>query len=231
MNRRIFVIIVAGGSGQRMGAGIPKQFLLLDGKPILQRTIERFADAFDDAKFLVVLPEEHIDTWKGLCERYSLGCPHTIVRGGISRYQSVRNALEKVPDGALVMIHDGVRPLIHEQTIRRLLDECAGERNVIPVCPVTDTLKSLKPDPGGTLSDSSDPAPRRAGLYGAQTPQIFLSEQLKAAYTLGYDESFTDDASVARAKEIPLTYVPGERYNIKITTPEDLEVARLLFSA
>lgn len=169
--------------------------------------------------------------WRKMCADLHFDVPQILVEGGMTRFHSVRNALEKIPDGAVVMIHDGVRPLIHAETVGRLLHECAGERNVIPVCPVTDTLKSLTRSPEGVLAESGQPDPQRAGLYGAQTPQIFLSEQLKAAYTLGYDESFTDDASVARAKNIPLTYVAGERYNIKITTPEDLEVARLLFSA
>lgn len=231
MRKNIYGVFVAGGSGTRMGTERPKQFLDLGGRPILQQTILKFLYAVPEMRVVVVLPADHMADWKKMCADLHFDVPQLLVEGGITRFHSVRNALEKIPDGAVVMIHDGVRPLIHEQTIQRLLDECAGERNVIPVCPVTDTLKSLKPGPGGTLSESSDPAPRRAGIYGAQTPQIFLSEQLKAAYTLGYDESFTDDASVARAKEIPLTYVPGERYNIKITTPEDLEVARLLFSA
>jgi 2-C-methyl-D-erythritol 4-phosphate cytidylyltransferase len=99
---------------------------------------------------------------------------------------------------------------------------------VIPVCPVTDTLKRLEPAADGTLIATEDPDPSRAGLYGAQTPQLFPSDLLKKAYTLGYNESFTDDASVARAAKIPLTYVLGERYNIKITTPEDLFVAEKL---
>ena len=223
MNRRIFVIIVAGGSGQRMGAGIPKQFLLLDGKPILQRTIERFADAFDDAKFLVVLPEEHIDTWKGLCDRYSLGCPHTIVRGGISRYQSVRNALEKVPDGALVMIHDGVRPFASEDLLKRMvasMDETLC-RALVPVLPMTDTLRSTEQD-----SQVID----RSKILRVQTPQVFFSEDIKAAYRGPFDMSFTDDASVAERFGVKIKTIPGESFNIKITTPEDMVFAKAILT-
>ena len=223
MNRRIFVIIVAGGSGQRMGAGIPKQFLLLDGKPILQRTIERFADAFDDAKFLVVLPEEHIDTWKGLCERYSLGCPHTIVKGGISRYQSVRNALKKVPDGALVMIHDGVRPFASEDLLKRMvasMDETLC-RALVPVLPMTDTLRSTEQD-----SQVID----RSKILRVQTPQVFFSEDIKAAYRGPFDMSFTDDASVAERFGVKIKTIPGESFNIKITTPEDMVFAKAILT-
>ena len=222
---------MAGGSGTRMGTERPKQFLDLGGRPILQQTILKFLYTVPEMKVVVVLSRDHMADWRKMCADLHFDVPQILVEGGMTRFHSVRNALEKIPDGAVVMIHDGVRPLIHTETVGRLLHECAGERNVIPVCPVTDTLKSLTRSPEGVLAESGQPDPQRAGLYGAQTPQIFLSEQLKAAYTLGYDESFTDDASVARAKNIPLTYVAGERYNIKITTPEDLEVARLLFSA
>ena len=206
-----------------MGAGIPKQFLLLDGKPILQRTIERFADAFDDAKFLVVLPEEHIDTWKGLCERYSLGCPHSIVRGGISRYQSVRNALEKVPDGALVMIHDGVRPFASEDLLKRMvasMDETLC-RALVPVLPMTDTLRSTEQD-----SQVID----RSKILRVQTPQVFFSEDIKAAYRGPFDMSFTDDASVAERFGVKIKTIPGESFNIKITTPEDMVFAKAILT-
>ena len=206
-----------------MGAGIPKQFLLLDRKPILQRTIERFADAFDDAKFLVVLPEEHIDTWKGLCERYSLGCPHTIVKGGISRYQSVRNALEKVPDGALVMIHDGVRPFASEDLLKRMvasMDETLC-RALVPVLPMTDTLRSTEQD-----SQVID----RSKILRVQTPQVFFSEDIKAAYRGPFDMSFTDDASVAERFGVKIKTIPGESFNIKITTPEDMVFAKAILT-
>ena len=206
-----------------MGAGIPKQFLLLDRKPILQRTIERFADAFDDAKFLVVLPEEHIDTWKGLCERYSLGCPHTIVRGGISRYQSVRNALEKVPDGALVMIHDGVRPFASEDLLKRMvasMDETLC-RALVPVLPMTDTLRSTEQD-----SQVID----RSKILRVQTPQVFFSEDIKAAYRGPFNMSFTDDASVAERFGVKIKTIPGESFNIKITTPEDMVFAKAILT-
>ncbi|MGM9792023.1 MAG: 2-C-methyl-D-erythritol 4-phosphate cytidylyltransferase [Candidatus Cryptobacteroides sp.] len=231
MEKNIYGVFVAGGSGTRMGTERPKQFLDLGDRPILQQTILKFLYAVPEMKVVVVLPRDHMAEWRKMCSDLHFDVPQILVEGGMTRFHSVRNALDKIPDGAVVMIHDGVRPLIHTETVKRLLDECAGERNVIPVCPVTDTLKSLRTLPDGSLEASDAPDPQRTGLYGAQTPQIFLSGQLKEAYTLGYDESFTDDASVARAKNIPLTYVPGERYNIKITTPEDLEVARLLFSA
>ena len=222
---------MAGGSGTRMGTERPKQFLDLGGRPILQQTILKFLYAVPEMRVAVVLPADHMADRKKMCADLHFDVPQLLVEGGITRFHSVRNALEKIPDGAVVMIHDGVRPLLSPAAIARMLDACGDSRNVIPVCPVTDTLKSLVAGPDGTLVHSDAPDPLRSGLWGAQTPQIFLSEQLKEAYTQGYQESFTDDASVAQAKKIPLTYIAGERYNIKITTPEDLDVARLLFDA
>ena len=179
-----------------MGAGIPKQFLPLDGKPILQRTIERFRDALgEEARLLVVLPGEHIDTWKGLCVRHSLDCPHSIVRGGISRYQSVRNALEKVPEGALVMIHDGVRPFASEDLLKKMvasMDESLC-RALVPVLPVTDTLRSTV---------EGEKAVDRSKILRVQTPQVFFSEDIKAAYRGPFELGFTDDASVVFAEAI-----------------------------
>lgn len=229
MAKKVYGVFVAGGSGTRMGTEVPKQFLELGGRPILQQTILKFMYACPELIPVVALPADHIATWKRLCVENHFDLPQIVVEGGITRFHSVKNALEKIPDGAIVMIHDGVRPLISTDLIKRILETSDEQRNVIPVCPVTDTLKSLVPAGDGTLTASGDPDPSRSGLYGAQTPQLFLSEQIKKAYEAGYDQSFTDDASVARASNIPLTYIEGERYNIKITTPEDLDLAEKLF--
>ncbi|MBO4468760.1 MAG: 2-C-methyl-D-erythritol 4-phosphate cytidylyltransferase [Bacteroidales bacterium] len=229
MAKKVYGVFVAGGSGVRMGTEVPKQFLELGGRPILQQSILKFMYAVPDLIPVLALPADHIATWKRLCVENRFDLPQIVVEGGITRFHSVRNALAKVPDGALVLIHDGVRPLISTDLIKRILDISAGERNVIPVMPVTDTLKSLVPAGDGTFVSSGDPDPDRGKLFGAQTPQLFLSEQIKKAYELGYNQSFTDDASVARAANIPLTYIAGERYNIKITTPEDLDLAEKLF--
>ena len=229
--KKKYLIVTAGGHGTRMGGPVPKQFLTIGEKPVLQLTIEKFLDAVPGVKVVTVLPRTHIGTWKNYCLEHNFVCPQILVEGGMTRFHSVKNALSYIPDGAVVLVHDGVRPLLSPAAITRMLDACGDSRNVIPVCPVTDTLKSLVAGPDGTLVHSDAPDPLRSGLWGAQTPQIFLSEQLKEAYTQGYQESFTDDASVAQAKKIPLTYIAGERYNIKITTPEDLDVARLLFDA
>ncbi|MBR1706826.1 MAG: 2-C-methyl-D-erythritol 4-phosphate cytidylyltransferase [Bacteroidales bacterium] len=227
MARKKYLIVTAGGSGTRMGADLPKQFLDLDGRAILQRTIERFLEACDDLHILTVLPAEHIAWWRNYCQMKGFNCPQRIVKGGFTRFHSVKNALAYVPDGTVVAIHDGVRPLVSAALVRDLFDGMETERALIPVLPSVDTLKVLEKAPDGTLR-STDTLLDRSCIYGAQTPQLFRSEDIKAAYTLGYDTRFTDDASVARQYGIPLSYKAGERSNIKITTPEDLVLAEAI---
>jgi len=219
MGKDIYGIFVAGGRGVRMGGDVPKQFLEVGGKTVLQRTIESFTEAIPGIKVITVLPESGIETWKQICEKYSFDCPQRIVKGGFTRFHSVRNALEHVPDGALVMIQDGVRPFCSRDLLRRLLDALEEHRAVCPCTPVTDSLKS---------TDHALPDPDRSKLVAVQTPQCFRSEDIREAYRQAYDTAFTDDASVAAKKGIPVTLIQGDRYNIKITTPEDLELARLL---
>lgn len=231
MKRKIFGIFVAGGKGVRMGVPVPKQFLELKGIPVLARTISVFKEACPEINVVVVLPEEEIPTWKQLCLKHSIDYPQRLVVGGISRFHSVRNALAVVPDGAVVLIHDGVRPLISADKIKEMLALMGdGRRAVVPVVPATDTLKSLFRGKGGLIESTGEVDPDRNRVFCAQTPQIFLSEDIKSAYELGYDLSFTDDASVAARKKIPLTYVDGERLNIKITTKEDLELTEAILS-
>ena len=222
MSRAVYAVFVAGGSGTRMGGDVPKQFLDLGGIPILQRSVERFLDAAPDARVIIVLPERHLDQWQELCLQHAVSFPQTIVHGGMTRFHSVQNALGKVPDGAIVSIHDGVRPLFTPGLVRAMLDRMqlpGGPQALIPAVPVTDTLRS---------TDPSLPAPDRSRLVAVQTPQMFLSEVLKQAYRLPYDTAFTDDASVAERAGARIELFPGEKYNLKITTPEDLALARLL---
>lgn len=230
MDRKFFLVAVAGGRGSRMGADIPKQFLPLKGRAVLERTIARFAEAFPGLSVVTVLPKEHISTWDAYCSSRGFTVRQSIVPGGITRFHSVRVALSKVPDGAIVAIHDGVRPLVSVSLLRRMAERMETERALIPVVPVTDTLKILDPSEGGGLVTAPDPDPLRSRFFAAQTPQMFLSEEIKAAYECPFDPSFTDDASVARKNNIPLSYIEGERYNIKITTPEDLVLAEAVLN-
>ena len=223
MRRKIYGIFVAGGSGTRMGGDTPKQFLLLDGRPVLQCSIERFLEAVPDMKVITVLPRSAFQTWKDLCAAYSFNCPQTLVAGGLTRFHSVQNALKRVPDGAVVCIHDGVRPLVTPALVSRMLDRMEREdcRALIPVLPVTDTLRA---------KDPAQPDPDRAAVVAVQTPQIFRSEDIKTAYAQAYDLSFTDDASVAARIGIPPAFEEGERFNLKITTPEDMVLAEAILS-
>jgi len=227
MDRKKYLVVTAGGSGTRMGASMPKQFLDLGGRAVLQMTLERFMDACPDIKVITVLPEAHIAWWRRYCRDRNFNCPQRLVPGGFTRFHSVKNALDFVPDGVLVAVHDAVRPLLSTGLIRMMFERMETVRALIPVVPSVDTLTVLDKNPDGTLRDSGEEVDRTR-IYGAQTPQMFRSEDLKAAYGQGFDLSFTDDASVARKYGIPLSYIAGERNNIKLTTPEDLSLAEAI---
>lgn len=224
MERKKFVVIMAAGSGSRMGASRPKQFLEIGGRMILQRTMEVFLEACPDISVVTVLPEDFISFWREHCLEQNFICPQIIVPGGITRFHSVRNALSRIPDGAIVAIHDGVRPLVSSALVGSMFSMAETVPALVPVTPCIDTLKVLK-DEGGELRTIEGAVADRSVLYAAQTPQIFHSEILKQAYSLPYDTSFTDDASVVQAYGKSLSYTIGERLNIKITTQEDLLLA------
>ncbi len=229
---KIYLVAVAGGSGTRMHSAVPKQFMEIREKAILQRTIEKFIAACPEIKVVTVLPESHIPYWKEYCLSRNFSHPQTLVHGGVTRFHSVRAALEKVPDGAVVAIHDGVRPLVSASLIRSMVSRMDSCRALIPVLPVTDTLKALHQvrddDDGRKLVRIGGREIDRSEVFAAQTPQIFRSEDIKAAYSQPYDTSFTDDASVAERYGIPLEWCPGERLNLKITTPEDMILAEAI---
>lgn len=228
MERKRYVIIMAAGSGTRMGADMPKQFLDMDGKAVLQRTIEVFLAACPGISVVTVLPADFIQYWKDYCLEHNFICPQVLVKGGITRFHSVRNALTKIPDGAIAAVHDGVRPLITSDKVRELFDLAEDKVGVVPVIPCVDTMKVLKPSDIEGIWDEADEEADRSVLFGAQTPQVFQSEILKKAYDQAYDPAFTDDASVVSRYGKSLSYVMGERLNIKITTPEDLVMAKAI---
>lgn len=226
---------MAAGSGTRMGSDTPKQFLELGGRMILRRTIETIVSACPGVTVITVLPEQHIGFWKDYCYRTNMICPQILVKGGITRFHSVRNALEKVPDGALVAVHDGVRPLVSEELIEKLFKKADQCQSAIPIVPCIDTMKVLQhkvwEDGTETWTEIPDQKADRSVLYGAQTPQVFHSEILKAAYAQAFDTAFTDDASVVARYGKSLSYMMGERLNIKITTQEDLVLAEAILNA
>ena len=233
MTRRKYAIIMAAGSGTRMGAEVPKQFIELEGKAILQRTIELFLNACPGTSIITVLPESHMDYWRQYCLDRNFICPQVLVKGGITRFHSVRNALEKVPEGAVVAVHDAVRPLVSEAFVREMFERAESIPSLIPVLPCVDTMKVLEKKKirgEEVLVTMEGQSVDRSVLYAAQTPQIFHSEVLKEAYGQAFDTAFTDDASVVLKNGKNLSYLIGERFNIKITTQDDLVLAKAILS-
>ena len=220
---------MAAGSGTRMGAEKPKQFLELKGRSVLQMTIEKFLEACPGIKVVTVLPESHLEYWRNYCLERNFSCPQTLVKGGITRFHSVQNALAKIPDGAVVAVHDGVRPLVSVEFIRQMFEKAEAVPALIPVLPCVDTMKVLLRK-GDELVTAQGQSVDRSVLYGAQTPQMFHSEVIKEAYRQAYDTSFTDDASVVLKNGKNLSYLIGERFNIKLTTQDDLVLANAILS-
>lgn len=222
------IVIVAGGSGRRMGSDLPKQFLFLGGEPILVRTINRFAEALPGAPIVVVLPEEQQAFWKNLSARFEVA-PHTIASGGKERFDSVKSGLDALfalGEGVeLVAIHDGVRPLASVEMIRRCRDCAAEKGSAIPVVTAVDSFRRI------TEGDDSSEIVDRSRLRAVQTPQIFDAHLLRRAYRQPFDPLFTDDASVVERLGERIFLCEGERSNLKITTREDLILAEALLSA
>lgn len=212
-----YAILVAGGKGLRMGGDIPKQFLPIGGKPVLMRTIEVFRQAYPDIHIILVLPVSQQDYWQQLCQEYNFAVPVRIADGGETRFHSVSNGLKLIPDDTdgLVGVHDGVRPFVAVETIRRCYDEAMEKEAVVPVISVVETVRQLRKD--GT----SVTVPRDEYKL-VQTPQTFRISLLKEAYRQPYTSFFTDDASVVEAMGKPVYLVEGNRENIKITTPADI---------
>ena len=213
-------IIVAGGTGRRMNSGIPKQFMLLDNKPILMRTIEVFYKSDISMEIRLVLPGEETGTWDQLCQEYNFTLKHTILSGGETRFHSVLNGLTGINKPSLIAIHDGVRPLVSKKTI----DDCfktAGENGTaVPVMPFKESIREV-------LGEDSVSRSRRMFRI-VQTPQIFQSEILLDSYDTEYQESFTDDASVVEHGGYKIYLCEGNEENIKITSPRDLQIAKIL---
>lgn len=215
-----YVLIVAGGKGLRMNNELPKQFITLKGKPILMYTLEAFYTYNPDIRIILVLPSTQRDYWSRLCKELHFSLPHMIVDGGESRFHSVKNGLAMVKKPGLVAVHDGVRPFVSQTVISHCFEMAQQKRAVIPVLDSIDTIRQLV-DGGSVTVDRN--------IYKTvQTPQVFESELLQEAYCQEYNTSFTDDASVVEAMGVPVSLVPGNRENIKITTPFDLKIATAL---
>lgn len=221
---RYCVIIVAGGSGNRFGSAVPKQFLDLAGKPVLMWTIDAFERtlAGRDHAITVVLPQAQIDFWHKLCEARGFDTPHSVACGGRTRFESVKNGLDSFGNFAaddLVAVHDGVRPLVTAQVVDEAFALAAARGCAIPVVRMTDSVRLVHGD------DGTSEAVNRDTLRAVQTPQVFNAVKLKAAYDVDYDASFTDDASVFEHAGHRVWLCAGNERNIKITHKIDLALA------
>lgn len=217
------VIIVAGGSGRRMGGALPKQFMMLDNEPILARSINRMHEALPAAEIVVVLPEEHVELWKNIAARFDVA-RHKIALGGKERFHSVKNGLEALSNEVCIVgIHDAVRPLASKKLVIKLFLEAENNTAVIPVVAPIDSYRIVEGDNSRIID--------RSVLRMVQTPQVFQADALRKAYEQPFSTTFTDDASVMEAAGHKVTLVEGERENIKITTPSDMLIAEAIINA
>ncbi|KAA9340222.1 2-C-methyl-D-erythritol 4-phosphate cytidylyltransferase [Adhaeribacter soli] len=208
------VIIVAGGSGSRMQSDIPKQFLQLAGKPILMHTLQQFHAYNPLLEMVVVLPQNQISYWQDLCIQKQFSVSHTVVTGGATRFQSVKNGLAAVKNKGIVAVHDGVRPFVPVEVIREAFAIAREKGNGVVSVPLKDSIRQVS----GQVSKAVD----REQFRLIQTPQCFRPELLQKAYALPEENTFTDDASVVEKLGENINLVSGSYENIKITTPEDL---------
>lgn len=217
-----YAIIVAGGSGSRMKIDTPKQFLLLDGRPILLRTIEAFVDYSKDITIILVLPSIEISRWEKIYKDFQVSIPIILASGGVSRFQSVKNGLAKINvDESLVAVHDGVRPLIHPDIIADSFKLANIRGSAVASTPLKESLRKAYKD----YTKATD----RTEYRSIQTPQTFQTKLIKAAYN-NYDDSsgFTDDASVVEKNGGRISLFEGSYENVKITTPDDLLFAEAI---
>ncbi|MEO0311699.1 MAG: 2-C-methyl-D-erythritol 4-phosphate cytidylyltransferase [Bacteroidota bacterium] len=213
------VVITAAGSGTRMASSIPKQFLLLKNIPILLHTAQVFAAAEPEIEMIIVLPEEHMITWRAICTQHQFDFPHSVVAGGNTRFASVYNGIQQCA-ADLIAVHDGVRCLVSKALIQKLFSQAAQFGSAIPYIPISESLRKQE---AGTYNPIS-----RDGVIQIQTPQCFQSSILKPAFKQPYENGFTDEATVVEKFAGHLHYTEGERWNIKITFAADLDFANIM---
>lgn len=211
-----YAIILAGGTGSRMGGDLPKQFIEIEGKPILRHTIEKFQEADPEIRLVIVMKPEFKQQWKEYCNKTGFLEKYIMPSGGISRFHSVKNALEYVDNESIVAVHDGVRPFVSPEYIRSLFDRAEDCDALVPVLPVKESLRIVREDGSSESVDRKD-------YYSVQTPQVFKASVLKKAYEQPYLPTFTDDASVVEAAGFTVSLCEGLSENIKITVPSDLQ--------
>lgn len=217
---KFYAIIVAGGSGKRMQSAIAKQFLLLNHKPVMMHTLQAFHLSEIQPEIILVLNKDDHQYWKDLCLKYHFDIPHTLVEGGKERFHSVRNGLMSIKEDGVVAVHDAVRPVVSYGLITQTFKEALEIGNAIPCVKPSDSVRKLQ--------DNASKIINRDKLVLIQTPQTFDLGQLRTAYQQRFSKKFTDDASVVEAAGFKINLIEGNRNNIKITFPEDLELASFL---
>ncbi|MFW6257658.1 MAG: 2-C-methyl-D-erythritol 4-phosphate cytidylyltransferase [Prolixibacteraceae bacterium] len=220
MSDKKYALIVAGGSGSRMGSMAPKQFMEINGNPLWMYTFEAFVQYDAHCEFILVLPKSQMETWKNLCKEHSFQINHQIVAGGSTRFHSVKNGLSHIQEEGIVFIHDGVRPLVTQQTIENCYKTAGEKGNALPVFAPPESIRQV--------SGEKNMAVSRERFYLVQTPQTFRVSLIKKAYQKRYARKFTDDASVLESTGTTINLVEGNRENIKITWPADLKIAAAL---
>ena len=213
-------IITAGGTGKRMGSTLPKQFILVNEKPILMHTIERFYHFDTSIQLILTLPEDWEQHWQELRQEYDFIIPHRIVAGGDERYHSVKNALEYC-QGDYVLVHDGVRPMVSDATLSNCIEAIQNREAVIPVIPINESLRMKN----GAKTQAVD----RSEYVLVQTPQVFKRGVLEQAYQQSFHAGITDDAGLVEQAGFEIFTVEGNAENIKITGQDDLKYAELYF--
>lgn len=213
-----YAVLVAGGNGTRMGSSLPKQYLHLHDQPILLHTLKTFIAAFEDVHIILVLPEAYLTYTKEIFAEYDFHYPVTYAIGGETRFHSVQNGLSMITDGGIVFVHDAVRCLVSVNLIRRCYEQALEKGSAIPVIPMKDSVRMVD-------ENDMNQAVSRKSLRFVQTPQTFKSEILLPAFECTYQESFTDEATVAEAYGQKVYLIDGEETNIKITSPVDLMIA------
>lgn len=212
-----YAIIVAGGKGSRMQSAIPKQFMLLAGIPILIHTLKRFYQYDSQLQIILVLPSAEIGYWQELCQKYNCTIPHKIVEGGKTRFHSVLKGLNAIHSDGLIAVHDGVRPFVSQETIAHCFNQAQLNGTAVPCLQVIDSIRYY--------DETENKALNRNNYCLIQTPQVFAGKLLKKAYEQDFSETFTDDAGVVESLGEKINLVDGNRENIKVTTPYDLELA------
>ncbi len=215
-----YAVIVAGGSGQRMGTSTPKQFLLLKSKPLIQYTIQSFLLAYNDMNVILVLPEAYIEKGQEIIKTMNAEDKVQITAGGETRFQSVKNGLTYITHPSVVFVHDGVRCMISQQLIQNCYQQALAMGSAVPAVAATDSIRIDE----GTLHYTID----RSKIRIIQTPQTFRSELLAEAFKQEYSETFTDEATVAEAAGNKVFLIEGECNNLKVTRPVDLSIAEKL---